>query len=126
MTRVCEFCGSTYEIPSGKGGWHKRKYCYTCSPAQGSSNRSVAITKARGIRNEFIFAEAVKKFGGKCEFCGCDNFDALCFYPKDPTDVKFIIYRNGPWHPVNEYFEEASKCYLVCLNCRAKLKRKWR
>lgn len=92
----------------------KRKFCYECSPRIDGSG--IAITYIRRA----IKKELVKYKGGRCESCGYDKcINALQLHHKNPNTKQFELsdYEYFKIRPMQEYYAEADKCELLCLNC---------
>ena len=113
--RVCEICGSQFEIMDK--GW-TRKYCYNCAPHKDDNcSHAQAVTiKRRAIKNMLI---AYK--GGKCERCGYNKTSrALEFHYLNPEEKDFeiskVLTRN-----IQSLKDEVDKCILLCSNCHAEI-----
>lgn len=64
--------------------------------------------------------KAINFLGGKCKYCGEDDFFKLVFHHIDPNQKEFEISRiidNG-WYRIEK---EIKKCELVCYNCHQEL-----
>lgn len=113
--RVCEICGSQFEIIDK--GW-TRKYCYNCAPHEDENcSHAQAVTiKRRAIKNMLI---AYK--GGKCERCGYNkSARALEFHHLNPEEKDFGISKVLT-RSIQSLKDEADKCILLCSNCHAEI-----
>ncbi len=104
MERTCQICGAEFKII--KFG-HTRKYCFTCSPKNGTS-----INRMRAARKQAFFLN-----GDKCNKCGENREYLLDFHhlekEKKENTISFLIVRGR----FKDMFEEIKKCVLLCANC---------
>ena len=106
MRKQCKLCGKDFDtIPHGE----KRIYCFECSP-QGASN---SITLLRRRAKEI----GINKLGGKCIKCGNSKTYLLDFHHRNPNEKEGELSDFSKGYDLNKFFEELSKCDLLCSNC---------
>lgn len=65
---------------------------------------------------------AVALKGGKCQFCGYNNYiGALDFHHIDGKNKEFELSTRGLTRSWEKIKKEISKCVLVCANCHREI-----
>ena len=106
MTKQCKLCGETFETLKYGA---KRIYCFNCNP-QGTAN---VITILRHRAKEI----GLQKLGGKCNKCGNDKSYLLDFHHRNPLEKEGELSDFSKGYNLDAFFEELSKCDLLCANC---------
>lgn len=108
MIKKCEICGKEFQtIPNGGS----RKYCFDCVP-HGLDFGQRTLCKRQAAKHE-----AVRRLGGCCAKCGETREHILNFHHINPAEKKNAPAQLLADSKIQDFFEETSKCILLCSNC---------
>ena len=118
----CRACGKEVLQSPRKGG-RAKLYCNDACRSRwryrndlNTINRNTyAEQKARGYSKKW---KALQYKGGKCQTCGEDRPETLCFHHRDPSQKELKLdgrsFANRKWKTIEK---ELDKCDLLCHNC---------
>ncbi len=129
----CAYCGYTFAICyfglKYPGRTLRNSYCYVCQAEYSREHyrKNAARYKARvAVNNRLTTRNNRARLHeylrtNRCVDCGTDDFAALEFDHRDPSnkraDIAYLVRQAVSWSSIQK---EIDKCELVCANCHRK------
>lgn len=116
----CIYCEQEFEQkPTGKSGGYNRQLCYKCLPEGCTKETSHNIAKLYLVKRT---REEKRKIG--CSNCGYNKCGRALEWHHVNDDKEYnvsVLLNKGNREGLDLYYNEISKCILLCANCHREL-----